>query len=92
MSFSSGITRPAGRIHFFNSDAISPREEVVEEICQEVFLTVIKSLASFQAGHCQFQTWLFRLGAQPGRVNYRQRPNYAAKRGGGQITVSAAPD
>ena len=34
--------------------------EDAEEICQEVFLTVIKSLKSFQEG-CQFQTWLFRI-------------------------------
>ena len=45
--------------------------EDVEEICQEVFLTVIKSLPSFQ-GHCQFQTWLFRIAVNRAR-DYRQR-------------------
>jgi RNA polymerase sigma-70 factor (ECF subfamily) len=59
--------------------------EDVEEICQEVFLTVIKSLHTFQ-GHCQFQTWLFRVASNKAR-DYRQRQN-AAKRGGGQITLS----
>lgn len=59
--------------------------EDVEEICQEVFLTVIKSLHSFQ-GNCQFQTWLFRISLNRAR-DYRQRQR-AAKRGGGQITVS----
>jgi RNA polymerase sigma-70 factor (ECF subfamily) len=59
--------------------------EDVDEICQEVFLTVIKSLHTFQ-GNCQFQTWLFRIAANKTR-DYRQRQN-AAKRGGGQITLS----
>ena len=59
--------------------------EDVEEICQEVFLTVIKSLHSFQ-GNCQFQTWLFRIAANKAR-DYRQR-QHAAKRGGGQVTIS----
>src|SRR5258708_9161870 len=59
--------------------------EDVEEISQEVFLTVIKSLHSFQ-GNCQFQTWLFRIALNRAR-DYRQRQN-AAKRGGGQTTVS----
>ena len=58
--------------------------EDVEEICQDVFLTVIKSLHSFQ-GNCQFQTWLFRIALNRAR-DYRQR-QHAAKRGGGQITV-----
>jgi RNA polymerase sigma-70 factor (ECF subfamily) len=59
--------------------------EDVEEICQEVFMTVIKSLHTFQ-GNCQFQTWLFRIALNRAR-DYRQR-QHAAKRGGGQITVS----
>jgi RNA polymerase sigma-70 factor, ECF subfamily len=58
--------------------------EDVEEICQEVFLTVIKSIKTFQ-GQSQFQTWLFRIAANRAR-DYRQRQN-AAKRGGGQMTV-----
>jgi len=63
--------------------------EDVEEICQEVFLTVIKSLHTFQ-GNCQFQTWLFRIAANKAR-DYRQRQN-AVKRGGGQITLSLHND
>src|SRR6059036_4263371 len=59
--------------------------EDVEEVCQEVFLTVIKSLHTFQ-GQSQFQTWLFRIAANKAR-DYRQR-QHAAKRGGGQITLS----
>jgi RNA polymerase sigma-70 factor, ECF subfamily len=59
--------------------------EDVEEISQEVFLTVIKSLHTFQ-GNCQFQTWLFRIAANKAR-DYRQKQN-AAKRGGGQVTLS----
>lgn len=59
--------------------------EDVEEICQEVFLTVIKNLHTFQ-GQSQFQTWLFRIAANKAR-DYRQRQT-AAKRGGGQVTVS----
>src|SRR3989442_4526284 len=62
--------------------------EDVEEICQEVFLTVIKSLASFQ-GNCQFQTWLFRIALNRAR-DYRQR-QHAAKPGGGQVTVPLDP-
>ena len=59
--------------------------EDAEEICQEVFLSVIKSLGSF---HCEsrFQTWLFRIAANQAR-DYREKRN-AAKRGGGQTTVS----
>ena len=59
--------------------------EDVEEVCQEVFLTVIKSLHTFQ-GNSQFQTWLFRVAANKSR-DYRQR-QHAAKRGGGQVTLS----
>jgi RNA polymerase sigma-70 factor, ECF subfamily len=59
--------------------------EDAEEICQEVFLTVIKNLHTFQ-GNCQFQTWLFRIAANKTR-DYRQKQN-AAKRGGGQVTLS----
>jgi len=59
--------------------------EDVEEICQEVFLSVIKNLGSFQ-GESRFQTWLFRIAANQAR-DYREKRN-AAKRGGGQTTVS----
>jgi RNA polymerase sigma-70 factor, ECF subfamily len=59
--------------------------EDVEEICQEVFLSVVRSLDSFRGGS-QFQTWLFRVAANKAR-DYRQRL-HAAKRGGGQTPVS----
>jgi len=59
--------------------------EDVDEVCQEVFLTVIKSLHTFQ-GNSQFQTWLFRIAANRAR-DYRQK-QHAAKRGGGQVTLS----
>ena len=58
--------------------------EDVEEVCQEVFLTIIKSLHTFR-GNSQFQTWLFRIAANKAR-DYRQRQQ-AAKRGGGQALV-----
>jgi RNA polymerase sigma-70 factor (ECF subfamily) len=59
--------------------------EDVEEICQEVFLSVIRNLDNFHGGS-QFQTWLFRIAANKAR-DYRERQQ-AAKRGGGQTTVS----
>jgi len=59
--------------------------EDAEEICQETFLSVIKNLDSFHA-ESQFQTWLFRIAANKAR-DYRER-RQAAKRGGGQTTVS----
>jgi RNA polymerase sigma-70 factor (ECF subfamily) len=59
--------------------------EDVEEICQEVFLSVIRNLETFHGGS-QFQTWLFRIAANKAR-DYRQR-QHAAKRGGGQPPVS----
>ena len=59
--------------------------EDVEEVCQEVFLAAIKNLQSFQGGS-QFQTWLFRIAANKAR-DYRERQR-AAKRGGGQATLS----
>jgi RNA polymerase sigma-70 factor (ECF subfamily) len=77
----------AGRFVF----QLSPQftREDVEEICQEAFLTVIGSLDSFQGGSA-FQTWLFRIAANKAH-DYRERQQ-AAKRGGGQITVSLHQD
>ena len=73
----------AGRFVFqISSDFTS---EDVEEICQETFFTVIKSLGTFQ-GNCQFQTWLFRIAANKAH-DYIQKQR-AAKRGGGQKTLS----
>src|SRR5712691_6220776 len=59
--------------------------EDVEEVSQEVWLTVIKSLHTF-LGNSQFQTWLFRIAANKAR-DYRQR-QHAAKRGGGLAPIS----
>src|SRR5258706_10524898 len=59
--------------------------EDAEEICQEVFLSVIRNLDSFH-GDSQFQTWLFRIAANKAR-DYRERRN-AAKRGGGRAPAS----
>ncbi len=61
------------------------KREDVEEICQETFLSVIKSLESFN-GRSQLQTWLFRIAANKAR-DYRERQR-AAKRGGGQMPIS----
>jgi RNA polymerase sigma-70 factor (ECF subfamily) len=73
----------AGRFIFQLGSDFTPED--VEEICQEVFLSVIKNLNSFH-GESQFQTWLFRIAANKGR-DYRER-QHAAKRGGGQVPVS----
>jgi RNA polymerase sigma-70 factor, ECF subfamily len=59
--------------------------EDVEEVCQETFLTVIKSLRDFQA-ECRFQTWLFRIATNKAH-DYRER-SHAQKRGGGQRPLS----
>src|SRR5437667_12876621 len=72
-----------GRFVFQLAPDFTPED--VEEICQETFLTVIKSILSFQ-GTSQFQTWLFRIAANKAR-DYRERL-HAAKRGGGQVTLS----
>ena len=73
----------AGRFIFQLGSDFTPED--VEEICQEVFLSVIKNLNSFN-GESQFQTWLFRIAANKGR-DYRER-QHVAKRGGGQTPVS----
>ena len=73
----------AGRFVFQLASDFS--REDVEEVCQEVFLSVIKNLKSFQGGS-QFQTWLFRIAANKAR-DYREKL-HAAKRGGGQTPLS----
>lgn len=73
----------AGRFIFQLGHRFTPED--VEEICQEVFLAVIRNLKSFH-GECQLQTWIFRIAANKAR-DYRERQQ-AAKRGGGQVTVS----
>ncbi len=59
--------------------------EDVEEICQDTFLTVINNIASFE-GRSQFQTWLFRIAANKAHDHLERQQ--AAKRGGGQVTLS----
>jgi RNA polymerase sigma-70 factor, ECF subfamily len=73
----------AGRFIFQLSPDFSREDS--EEICQEVFLSVIKNLASFQ-GESQFQTWLFRIAVNKAR-DYREK-RLAAKRGGAHTTIS----
>ncbi len=73
----------AGRFIFQLSHDLTAED--VQEICQETFLAVICSLASFQ-GQCQFQTWLFRIATNKAR-DFRERQT-AAKRGGGQTPLS----
>ena len=60
-------------------------KEDVEEISQEVFLSVIKSINSF-AGGSQLQTWIFRIASNKTR-DYVEKQR-AAKRGGGAVPLS----
>lgn len=57
----------------------------VAEICQEVFLSIIRSIQTFE-GHCAFQTWLYRIAGNKAR-DFIERQN-AGKRGGGEIPFS----
>jgi RNA polymerase sigma-70 factor, ECF subfamily len=59
--------------------------EDTDEICQDVFLSVIKNLDSFH-GDSRFQTWLFRIATNKAR-DFREK-RAAAKRGGGQTPLS----
>jgi RNA polymerase sigma-70 factor (ECF subfamily) len=59
--------------------------EDVEEILQETFLSVVRSLGTFN-GRSQLQTWIFRIAANKAR-DHRERQR-AIKRGGGQVPVS----
>src|ERR1043165_1624197 len=77
----------AGRFVFQLSSDFTTED--VEEICQETFLTVIKSLHTFQRNSA-FQTWLFRIAANKAH-DYLQKQR-AAKRGGGQKAISLNVD
>jgi len=59
--------------------------EDVEEICQEVFLSVVRRFDSFH-GASAFQTWLFRVAVNKCH-DFRER-RLAAKRGGGRTIMS----
>lgn len=74
---------PTARFIFQVSSDFS--REDVEEICQETFLTVIKSLHTFQR-QSQFQTWLFRIAAN--KAHDFLEKQRAAKRGGGVRPLS----
>jgi RNA polymerase sigma-70 factor (ECF subfamily) len=73
----------AGRFIFQLASDFTPED--AEEICQEVFLSVIRNIDSFH-GNSQFQTWLFRIAANKAR-DFRERRN-AAKRGSGHAPLS----
>ncbi len=74
---------PTARFIFQLSPEFS--KEDAEEICQEVFLSVIKNLSSFH-GASQLQTWIFRIASNKAR-DFREK-QHAAKRGGGKVPLS----
>ncbi len=78
---------PAGRFLFQLSPDFT--REDVEELCQEVFLSVVKGIGSFH-GRSQLQTWIFRIAVNKAR-DFRER-QHAAKRGGGQAPLSLNED
>jgi RNA polymerase sigma-70 factor (ECF subfamily) len=74
---------PVARFLFQLSPELSPED--VEDVCQEVFLSAVRNLASFR-GKSALQTWLFRIAVNKGRDYLEKR--HAAKRGGGQAPRS----
>jgi len=74
---------PTARFIFQLSSEFS--QEDAEEICQEVFLSVIKNLKNFH-GASRLQTWIFRIASNKAR-DFREK-QLAAKRGGGQVNIS----
>ena len=75
--------QPVGR-YIFQISSTFTREDA-DEICQEVFLSVVNKLASF-GGKSRLQTWLFRIAANKAR-DYHAK-TMAAKRGGGEVALS----
>ena len=73
----------AGRFVYQLSSDFTPED--AEEICQEVFLSVIKNLDSFQ-GESRVHTWVFRIAANKAR-DFREK-RMATKRGGGKTVIS----
>jgi RNA polymerase sigma-70 factor, ECF subfamily len=59
--------------------------EDVEEICQDVFLSVIRNIKDFH-GKSAFQTWLYKISANKTRDFIEKQR--AAKRGGGSQPFS----
>src|SRR5512137_1715955 len=75
--FSQHYAATARFIHQLSPDFT---REDTEEICQEVFLAVVKNLDSFNS-RSRLQTWIFRIAANHSR-DFRAKQR-AAKRGGG---------
>ena len=74
---------PAYRFVFQLGFSLS--HEDAEEICQEAFLSVVRSLNSFKGGSA-FQTWLFRIATNKARDFLEKRS--AVKRGHGRAPLS----
>jgi RNA polymerase sigma-70 factor (ECF subfamily) len=68
----------AGKFIFQLSPHLSTED--VEEICQDVFLSVIRNIENFH-GKSAFQTWLYKISANKTRDFIEKQR--AAKRGGG---------